>query len=58
MLLLGNESLDISLFAKSGRVTRGHRFHGKNEIIIPSPERYQAMLRDEYVITDHQGVRP
>ena len=55
MLLLGNESLDISLFGlKSGRVTRGHRFHGKNEIIIPSPERYQAMLRDEYVITDHE----
>ena len=55
MLLLGNESLDISLFGlKSGRVTRGHRFHGKNEITIPSPERYQAMLRDEYVITDHQ----
>ena len=55
MLLLGNQSLDISLFGlKSGRVTRGHRFHGKNEITIPSPERYQAMLRDEYVITDHQ----
>ena len=55
MLLLGNESLDISLFGlKSGRITRGHRFHGKSEITIPSPERYQEMLRDEYVITDHQ----
>ena len=55
MLLLGNESLDISLFGlKSGRVTRGHRFHGKSEITIPSPEHYQALLRDEYVITDHE----
>ena len=55
MLLLGNESLDISLFGlRSGRITRGHRFHGKSEITIPSPEHYQAMLRDEYVITNHQ----
>ena len=55
MLLLGNESLDISLFGlKSGRITRGHRFHGKNEITIPNPDCYQEMLRNEYVITDHQ----
>ena len=55
MLLLGNESLDISLFGlKSGRITRGHRFHGKSEITIPNPDCYQEMLRDEYVIADHQ----
>jgi glycyl-tRNA synthetase beta chain len=55
MLLLGNESLDISLFGlKSGRITRGHRFHGRSEITIPNPDCYQEMLRDEYVIADHQ----
>ena len=54
MLLLGNESLDISLFGlKSGRITRGHRFHGKSEITIPNPDCYQEMLRNEYVIADH-----
>ena len=55
MLLLGNESLDISLFGlNSGRITRGHRFHGKSEITIPNPDVYQEMLRDEYVIADHE----
>ena len=55
MLLLGNESLDISLFGlNSGRITCGHRFHGKSEITIPNPDVYQEMLRDEYVIADHE----
>ena len=54
MLLFGDESLELSLFGlSSGRVTRGHRFHGKSEITIPNPNCYQEMLRDEYVIADH-----
>lgn len=54
LLLLGNEALDISLFGlRSGRITRGHRFHGRSEVRIPSPDRYEAILRDEYVIADH-----
>ena len=54
MLLLGDESLELSLFGlSSGRVTRGHRFHGKSEITIPNPNCYQEMLRNEYVIADH-----
>lgn len=53
-LLFGDESIDISLFGlKSGRKTRGHRFHGNSEVTIPNPDRYQEILRNEYVIADH-----
>ena len=55
MLLLGDDSLDLSLFGlKSGRVTRGHRFHGKSEITVPNPDSYERMLREQYVIADHR----
>ncbi len=54
MLLLGDNALDVSLFGlKSGRTTRGHRFHGSSEITIPSPSHYETMLRDEFVIANH-----
>lgn len=54
MLLLGEDSLDVSLFGlKSSRVTRGHRFHGKREIEISHPNCYEVLLREQHVIADH-----
>lgn len=54
MLLLGEDSLDVSLFGlESGRLTRGHRFHGKQEIEVSHPNRYELLLREQYVIADH-----
>lgn len=54
MLLLGEDSLDVSLFGlKSCRVTRGHRFHGKQEIEISHPNCYEVLLREQHVIADH-----
>ena len=54
MLLLGEDSLDVSLFGlKSSRVTRGHRFHGKQEIEISHPNCYEVLLREQHVIADH-----
>ena len=35
------------------RASRGHRFHGQSEINIPNPESYEALLREQYVIADH-----
>lgn len=54
MLLLGEDSLDVSLFGlKSSRVTRGHRFHGNQEIEISHPNCYEVLLREQHVIADH-----
>ena len=54
ILLLGDDTLDVSLFGlQSGRASRGHRFHGQSEINIPNPESYEALLREQYVIADH-----
>jgi glycyl-tRNA synthetase beta chain len=37
---------------RAGRVTRGHRFLGKAEITINTPDSYVATLRDEHVLVD------
>lgn len=38
----------------TGRVTRGHRFLGEDEITISSPEEYEETLLGQYVVADAQ----
>ena len=50
--LLGSEVIDIEVAGvKSGNVTRGHRFLGK-ETVITNPASYVELLRSEHVIAD------
>lgn len=45
ILLFGNDVIDAEILsAKSGRETRGHRFHHPETITIPSPSEYEMLL--------------
>jgi glycyl-tRNA synthetase beta chain len=37
---------------KTGKVTRGHRFLGANEVTLASPEEYEDALLGQYVVAD------
>lgn len=52
--MLGSEVIDLEVTGvKSGNVTRGHRFLGK-EAVISTPSSYVEVLRSEHVIADIQ----
>jgi len=52
--MLGSEVIDLEVAGvKSGNVTRGHRFLGK-EAVISNPSSYVELLRSEHVIADIQ----
>lgn len=45
VLLFGNEVIDAEILSvKSGRETRGHRFHHPETITIPAPKEYEMLL--------------
>ncbi|MCK4866131.1 MAG: glycine--tRNA ligase subunit beta [Gammaproteobacteria bacterium] len=45
ILLFGNDVIDAEILSvKSGRETRGHRFHHPENITIPSPKEYEMLL--------------
>ena len=53
--LLGEEVLPFSYAsATSSNVTRGHRFLGEREFVIPSPESYVDTLRTQFVLVDQE----
>ncbi|MDQ3796465.1 MAG: glycine--tRNA ligase subunit beta, partial [Pseudomonadota bacterium] len=59
VLLFGDEIVDAEILGvKTGRQTRGHRFHHPQPLIIATPERYASMLEKEgKVLADFQRRR-
>lgn len=56
--LLGNDVIDMEIMGlTAGRETRGHRFHQQGAISIDSPDRYEAQLKDGYVIANFSKRR-
>lgn len=55
ILLFGNDVIDAEILSvKSGRETRGHRFHHPETITIPSPSEYEMLLETHgKVIADY-----
>lgn len=52
-MLYGNEVIEHELFGvKTGRSSRGHRFHHPQEIIIDSAQSYESQLQKAFVIAD------
>ena len=48
VMLLGNDIIDCEILElKSGRTTKGHRFHKPDLIEIPNPEDYESLLEIE-----------
>lgn len=55
ILLFGNDVIDAEILGqRTGRKTRGHRFHSKGMISIASPSRYLKALGNKYVIADFE----
>ncbi|HSC85557.1 MAG TPA: glycine--tRNA ligase subunit beta [Pseudomonas sp.] len=53
VMLFGEQVIDCEILAqKSGRVSRGHRFHANRDVNISSPANYAEDLRGAYVIAD------
>lgn len=58
VLLFNNEVLKDSILGISAsNISRGHRFHANQEILIKSPSSYAQQLRDAYVIADFNERR-
>ncbi len=56
--LLDGEVIPIRIVnSKSSNVSRGHRFYGEREIVIPEPGDYIEKLRENYVIVDPEERR-
>ncbi|HLA30763.1 MAG TPA: glycine--tRNA ligase subunit beta [Pseudomonas sp.] len=53
VMLFGDEVIDCEILAqKSGRISRGHRFHANQDVRIATPANYAEDLRSAYVIAD------
>ena len=54
VLLFGNKVIDTPVMGlKPGNKTRGHRFHCPKSLIVPTPDDYEVVLKQEgYVIAD------
>ena len=53
VMLLGDEVIDCTILAqKSGRDSRGHRFHHPENVRITAPANYLEDLRKAYVLAD------
>ncbi len=59
VMLFGDEVIDAEILAvKSGRESRGHRFHHPDAIYIPKPAEYEVLLESEgKVIADFDRRR-
>lgn len=55
VVLFGDEIIDTEILSqKSGRITRGHRFHSPEPITIDTPASYAGILREQgRVIADY-----
>ncbi|WP_111498478.1 glycine--tRNA ligase subunit beta [Marinobacter bohaiensis] len=54
VLLFGSKIIDADIMGlPAGNETRGHRFHCPKELIIPTPDAYELVLREEgYVLAN------
>jgi glycyl-tRNA synthetase beta chain len=53
VLLFDGEVCEETIMGlRSGNLSRGHRFHSAEEIVIESPASYEKQLRNAYVIAD------
>ena len=53
VMLFGDQVIDCEILAqKSGRVSRGHRFHANHDVRISTPASYAEDLRSAYVVAD------
>lgn len=59
VMLFGHEVIETELFGiRSGRVTRGHRFHCPSDIVIGHPAEYEKLLfAPGHVIADYDSRR-
>ena len=58
VLLLGDEIIETDVLGcRTGRLTRGHRFHHPQTASIASPCVYEEVLRAAYVIADFEARR-
>ncbi|MEE9351971.1 MAG: glycine--tRNA ligase subunit beta, partial [Thiotrichaceae bacterium] len=56
--LFGDDVIDMNIMGlKSGRETRGHRFHQQGDISINSPSSYETQLEAGYVIASFEKRR-
>ena len=53
--LMDEEVIDFEIEGiKTGNITKGHRFLGSSEIVINTPDEYEAKLKENFVILDDQ----
>lgn len=53
VMLFGDEVIDHHFYGiKTGRDSRGHRFHHPQKITINSPQSYEAQMKEGFVIAD------
>lgn len=58
VMIYGDEVIDTQILGvKTGRNSRGHRFHAPHEFAITSAQNYETQLRDSYVIADFAARR-
>lgn len=56
--LLGEQIIPVEVDGTvSGAITRGHRVFGSDEVRLSTPADYLPLLRENYVIADHQERR-
>ena len=53
--LMDEEVIDFEIEGiKTGNITKGHRFLGSSEIVITTPDEYEAKLKENFVILDDE----
>ena len=53
--LMDEEVIDFEIEGiKTGNITKGHRFLGSSEIVINTPDEYEAKLKENFVILDDE----
>jgi len=53
--LMDEEVIDFEIEGiKTGNITKGHRFLGSSEIVINTPDEYEAKIKENFVILDDE----
>ena len=56
--LLGEDVIDCEVLGhRAGRLSRGHRFHGKGDISIDAPKSYSKLLEKAFVVASFEDRR-
>ena len=56
--LLGKDVIDCEVLGhRAGRLSRGHRFHGKGDISIDAPKNYPKLLEKAFVVASFEDRR-